>query len=70
MAMSKRAPLSDQRPLGRVENYTNAFLASSGLLLFMSFFMLAAAFGWVAAIATALIADRAILIIAELRKRR
>ncbi|MEL6594916.1 MAG: hypothetical protein AAFQ47_03185 [Pseudomonadota bacterium] len=68
--MSKRASLSDQRPMGRVENYTNAFLASSGLLLFMSFFVLAAAFGWVVAIAVALVADRAILTVAALKARR
>ncbi len=68
--MSKRAPLSDQRPLGRVEDYTNAFLAASGLLAFMLLFMLAAAFGWVVAIATALLTDRAILTVSEFRKRR
>ncbi|MEL7212985.1 MAG: hypothetical protein AAGK92_10015 [Pseudomonadota bacterium] len=68
--MSKRAPLSQQRPLGRVENYTTAFLASSGLLAFMVLFLLAAAYGWVVAIAVALLTDRAILTIAELRKRR
>lgn len=67
--MSKRASLSDQRPMGRVEDYTNAFLASSGLLAFMSLFVLAAAFGWVAAIAVALLTDRAILTIAQLKKR-
>ena len=68
--MRQRASLSDQRPMCRVENYTNAFLASSGLLLFMSCFVLAAAFGWVVAIAVALVADRAILTVAALKARR
>ncbi|WP_224826509.1 hypothetical protein [Cognatishimia sp. MH4019] len=68
--MSKRAPLSEQRPLGRVEDYTNAFLASSGLLAFMLLFMLAAAFGWIVAIAVALLADRALLTVSEFKKRR
>jgi len=55
--------------MGQVEDYTNAFLASSGLLAFMSLFVLAAAFGWVIAIAVALSVDRAILTVARLRSR-
>ena len=68
--MSKRAPLSEQRPIGRVENYTNAFLASSALLTFMSRLVIAAAFGWVVMIAVALLTDRVIVTLSELRKRR
>lgn len=38
-----------RKPAGRVENYTNAFLAVSGLILFMAFWTLAATKGliWV-----------------------
>ena len=39
-----------QRPIERVEDYTNAFLTTFGFLLFMTFWVIAAALGylWVA----------------------
>lgn len=42
-----------QYPIRRVEDYTDAFLASLWVLLFMGFWVIAAAFGylWVAATA-------------------
>ncbi len=42
-----------RRQVGRVENYTNAFLAVSGLILFMAFFTLAATKGFVWVVLTA-----------------
>lgn len=40
-------------PHGRVENFTNAFLVTLGVTLFMSFWVIAAAFGYIWMIATA-----------------
>lgn len=42
------------RRAGRVENYTNAFLWVAGVALFMSLFMLWAAFGYLVSLGTAL----------------
>ncbi len=33
-------------PIGSAPDYTNAFLAMSGLILFMTFFVMAAALGY------------------------
>lgn len=45
-----------EHKVGRAENYTDAFLATLGLILFMAFWCIATVFGvvWVMVIATAL----------------
>ena len=39
--------MSHRQPIGRVEDYTTAFLATFGVFLFMVFWMIAAALGYV-----------------------
>lgn len=39
--------MSYRQPMGRVEDYTDAFLTAFGVLLFMAFWMIAAALGYV-----------------------
>ena len=53
-----------ERKVGRVEDYTNAFLATMALILFMAFWCIGALFGffWVVVTAAALDQARAILI--------
>ena len=52
---SERAPLPGA---GYVEDYTNAFLVSFGVLLFVGLFAMVAAFGFVTTVASALVAER------------
>jgi threonine/homoserine/homoserine lactone efflux protein len=42
--------MSYRQPIGTVEDYTDAFLTTLGVIFFMAFWMIAAAFGylWVA----------------------
>ena len=42
---------------GRVENYTNAFLVTAGMLLFMVFFTMAATVGFVWVVLSAVFLD-------------
>ena len=42
-----------QHPIRRVENYTDAFLTTLGVCLFMIFWMIAAALGYVWVVVTA-----------------
>lgn len=42
-----------QHPIRRVENYTDAFLTTLGVCLFMVFWMIAAALGYVWVVVTA-----------------
>lgn len=39
--------MSHRQPIQRVEDYTDAFLTTLGVLLFMVFWMIAAALGYV-----------------------
>ena len=53
---------------GRVENYTNAFLVTLGVLLFMVFFTMAATIGFIWVILSAALLD-SIFRMAEARLR-
>ena len=48
-----------ERKVGRVEDYTNAFLATLALLLFFAFCCITAIFGFVWAVFTAAALDQA-----------
>ncbi|RYH02241.1 hypothetical protein EU805_10340 [Salipiger sp. IMCC34102] len=56
-----------ERQTGRVEDYTDAFLATLGLILFMALWCIGALFGFLWVIATALAFDRIRLLIARRR---
>lgn len=49
-----------RQPPGRVENYTNPFLVTAGLILFMGFFTMAATVGVVWVMLSAALIDCAI----------
>lgn len=54
----------------RVENYTNAFLVTSGIILFMAFFTIAAISGTAAVLVTALLVHYSIRALPRLRRSR
>ncbi|SHI63762.1 hypothetical protein [Wenxinia saemankumensis] len=53
--------MSHRTPPGRAPDYTDAFLAVTGLLLFMALLTLAALAGWIWALLAGAALDRAIL---------
>ncbi len=57
-----------QRPIRPVENYTDAFLTTLGVFLFMVFWMIAAALGYAWVVATAYILDVIFKLFGSLRQ--
>ena len=53
--------MDHRKPPGRVEDYTQAFLVTVGVILFMAFFTIAAMFGWLWVAVTAAGVDRLIV---------
>lgn len=47
-----------QRTIGRVEDYTDAFLTTFGITLFMSFWVIAAVYGYLWVAITAYVLDQ------------
>ena len=56
-----------ERQVGRVEDYTDAFLATLALILFMGLWCIGALFGFFWVVATAAAIDRIRLVIARRR---
>lgn len=52
--------MDDRQPPGRVEDFTDAFLVSFGVLVFIGFFAIMAVLGWLWVGLVALGADRLI----------
>lgn len=50
--------MSTQRPLGRVENFTGAFLISFGVLVFVGLLTISAILGFIWAVATGYLCDK------------
>ena len=50
----------NNHPVGRVENYTNAFLVSAGVTVFGALLLIAALWGWVAVALVSWALDRGI----------
>ncbi len=53
--------MDERKPPGRVEDYTQAFLVSSGVILFIGFWTIAVIFGWLWVAITALGIDRTVV---------
>ena len=45
--------MSHHKPIGRVEDFTDAFLTTLGVILFMSFWIIGALFGYLWVVITA-----------------
>ncbi len=56
--------------IGRVEDYTNAFLTTAGAILFMGFFTIGAVFGMAGVLISAMMVDLAIRCLPRLRHSR
>lgn len=63
-------PQDKRRSVGRVENYTTAFLVTCGLILFMAFWTLAAVAGIVWVLLSASLLDGLIRLGAARRRAR
>ena len=57
--------MSEREPPREVENYTNAFLVSFGVLLFMAFWTLATLAGFIWVLITGAVLNQAIRLIAR-----
>lgn len=64
----RRGQMSSQ-PIRRVEDYTDAFLATLGVILFMVFWMIAAAIGYAWVFVTAYAIDLVFKWIGRVRQR-
>ena len=61
--------MQDSRHPGRVEDYTGAFLVTLGILLFMTFWTIAAVAGFIWVVLSAILIDRLILLWAKVKDR-
>ena len=55
------------RPVGRVEDYTGAFLVSAGFTLFWALFLVMALWGWLAVALVSFALDRGFALIRQRR---
>lgn len=60
--------MSHRKPIQRVENYTDAFLTTLGVFLFMVFWMIAAALGYAWVVVTAYVIDHIFRLIGRLKQ--
>ncbi len=66
--LPKESAMSDRPPIQAVEDYTDAFLTTLGVFLFMVFWMIAAALGYLWVAITAYVIDLTFKWVGHLRR--